>query len=350
MSDITFEEYEYYMKNRPHVVILGAGASCAAIPDGDKYGRKISAMSGFIEKLGLGNILSKVELITESNNLEDIYMELDERGKVEPVCKEVKNELEVAIREYMNGFELPDKATIYDFLVLSLTSKDLIATFNWDPFLVQAIGRVQKYTKNIPQVAFLHGNVAVGYCSKDNIMGNVGMTCRCGQTLKPTSLLFPIKNKDYASDIAISKSWKQLKNALKNAYMVTIFGYSAPTSDAEAVAMLKQAWGSVDERKLEEIELIDIRDEEVVIESWNQFIHTHHYSYHTDFFNTTLARCPRRSCEATFDRLMNCIWLDGNKGFKKGMDFSDIDNIVGFLIDEENRNVGMRKPLSNPYH
>ena len=350
MSDITFEEYEYYMKNRPHVVILGAGASCAAIPDGDKYGRRISAMSGFIEKLGLGNILSKVELITESNNLEDIYMELDERGKVEPVCKEVKNELEVAIREYMNGFELPDKATIYDFLVLSLTSKDLIATFNWDPFLVQAIGRVQKYTKNIPQVAFLHGNVAVGYCSKDNIMGNVGMTCRCGQTLKPTSLLFPIKNKDYASDIAISKSWKQLKNALKNAYMVTIFGYSAPTSDAEAVAMLKQAWGSVDERKLEEIELIDIRDEEVVIESWNQFIHTHHYSYHTDFFNTTLARCPRRSCEATFDRLMNCIWLDGNKGFKKGMDFSDIDNIVGFLIDEENRNVGMRKPLSNPYH
>jgi hypothetical protein len=277
-------------------------------------------------------------------------MELDERGKEEPVCKEVKNELEVAIREYMNGFELPDKATIYDFLVLSLTSKDLIATFNWDPFLVQAIGRVQKYTKNIPQVAFLHGNVAVGYCSKDNIMGNVGMTCRCGQTLKPTSLLFPIKNKDYTSDIAISKSWKQLKNALKNAYMVTIFGYSAPTSDAEAVAMLKQAWGSVDERKLEEIELIDIRDEEAVIESWNQFIHTHHYSYHTDFFTTTLARCPRRSCEATFDRLMNCIWLDGNKGFKKGMDFSDIDNIVGFLIDEENRNVGMRKPLSNPYH
>lgn len=350
MSDITVAEYEYYMKNRPHVVILGAGASCAAIPDGDKYGRKISAMSGFIEKLGLGDILSKVELITESNNLEDIYMELDERGKEEPVCKEVKNELEVAIREYMNGFELPDKATIYDFLVLSLTSKDLIATFNWDPFLVQAIGRVQKYTKNIPQVAFLHGNVAVGYCSKDNIMGNVGMTCRCGQTLKPTSLLFPIKNKDYTSDIAISKSWKQLKYALKNAYMVTIFGYSAPTSDAEAVAMLKQAWGSVDERKLEEIELIDIRDEEAVIESWNQFIHTHHYSYHTDFFNTTLARCPRRSCEATFDRLMNCIWLDGNKGFKKGMDFSDIDNIVGFLIDEENRNVGMRKPLSNPYH
>lgn len=349
MSDITVEEFEYYMKNRPHVVILGAGASCAAIPDGDKYGRKISAMSGFIEKLSLEAILSKVDLITESNNLEDIYMELDERGKEEAVCEEVKNELEVAIREYMNGFELPDKATIYDFLVLSLTSKDLIATFNWDPFLVQAIGRAQKFTSNIPQVAFLHGNVAVGYCADDNIMGNVGMVCRCGKRLKPTTLLFPIKNKDYSSDIAISKSWKTLKNALERAYMVTIFGYSAPSSDAEAVSMLKQAWGSVDERKMEEIELIDIRDEETVIESWNQFIHTHHYSFHTSFFDTTLARCPRRSCEATFDRLMNCIWLDGSKGFKEGMDFDDIGCLTSVLIQEENENQGKKRALSNPY-
>lgn len=67
----------------------------------------------------------------------------------------------------MSDFELPDEPTIYDFLVMSLTNKDLIATFNWDPFLVQAIGRIQKYTDNIPQVAFLHGNVAVGYCSDD---------------------------------------------------------------------------------------------------------------------------------------------------------------------------------------
>ncbi len=59
MPDITVEEYEYYMKKRPYVVILGAGASCAAIPDGDKYGRKISAMSGFIEKLGFWGILKR---------------------------------------------------------------------------------------------------------------------------------------------------------------------------------------------------------------------------------------------------------------------------------------------------
>jgi hypothetical protein len=349
VADISIQEDEYYMKNRPHVVILGAGASCAAIPNGDKNGRKISAMSGFIDKLGFRKLLNKVDIHTASGNLEDIYMELDERSETEHKCKAVKEELESSIRDYMNGFVLPDVPTVYDFLVMSLTEKDLIATFNWDPFLVQAIGRAQKFTRNIPQVAFLHGNVAVGYCADDNIMGNVGMVCRCGKRLKPTSLLFPIKNKDYSSDIAISKSWKTLKNALERAYMVTIFGYSAPSSDVEAVSMLKQAWGSVDERKMEEIELIDIRDEETVIESWNQFIHTHHYSFHTSFFDTTLARCPRRSCEATFDRLMNCIWLDGSKGFKEGMDFNDIGRLTSVLIQEENDNHGKKRALSNPY-
>lgn len=350
MSDISLEEYEYYMKNRPHVVILGAGASCAVIPNGDKNGKWISAMSGFIKKLGLSDIIEKVSINTKSDNLEDIYMELDERSNNEPDCFEVKNELETVIREYMSSFVLPDEPTVYDFLVMSLTSKDLIATFNWDPFLVQAIARAQRYTNNIPQVAFLHGNVAVGYCEDDNIMGNVGRLCKCGKPLSPMKLLFPIKKKDYTSDTAINKSWKQLRNALEKAYMVTIFGYSAPASDAEAVDMLKQAWGAVDERKLEEIELIDIRDENEVIKSWSQFIHTHHYSYHTSFFDSTLAKCPRRSCEATFDRLMNCIWLDDSKGFKEGMSFSDIDEKTYRLIEEECINKGVRKSLTNPYH
>ena len=43
----------------------------------------------------------------------------------------------------------------------------------------------------------------------------------------------------------ISKAWKTLNKALEKAYMVTVFGYSAPKSDAEAVAMMKKAWGSV---------------------------------------------------------------------------------------------------------
>lgn len=222
-----YEDYEGCMKRRPHVVILGAGASCAAIPNGDKYGKKISATSGFIEKLGLSSVISKVDICTSSDNLEDIYMELDERSKADPCVQAVKEELEKKIWAYMSDYQLPDTPTIYDFLVMSLTSKDLIATFNWDPFLVQAIGRAMKYTRNIPPVAFLHGNVAAGFCVKDSIMGNVGRPCsKCGVPLAPTKLLFPIKKKDYNSDIAISKGWKMLSNALEKAYIVTIFGYS----------------------------------------------------------------------------------------------------------------------------
>lgn len=74
--------FEELMKKRPHVVILGAGASCAAIPNGDKNGKKISAMDGFIEKIGLSELLSKIVLSTTSKNLEDIYMELDERSNL----------------------------------------------------------------------------------------------------------------------------------------------------------------------------------------------------------------------------------------------------------------------------
>ena len=75
--------------------------------------------------------------------------------------------------------------------------------------------------------------------------------------------------------------------------------------------------------------------EDEVVESWDEFIHTHHYSYHNSFFTTTLGRCPRRSCEATFDRLMNNVFLDEDRGFRENMDFIDIDKLTCDLIIEE---------------
>lgn len=345
-----YVDFEINMKKRPHIVILGAGASCATIPHGDKFGKKISAMNGFIDKLGLNDILTKVKINTPSNNLEDIYMELDERSFTEPRCQEVKEKLENEIRDYMLSYHIPDEPTIYDFLLLSLTSKDLIATFNWDPLLVQALNRVVKITTNIPALAFLHGNVGVGFCKDDNVMGNISSICsKCGKALSPMKLLFPIKKKDYNSDVAISKSWATLCNALEVAYMVTIFGYSAPKSDFEAVKMLKLAWGRVEDRNLEEIELVDIRDEDSVISSWDDFIHTHHYSFHNTFFDTTLARYPRRSCEATFDRLMKLHWLDGSNGFKDDMSFDDIKQFVKSLLDDENNAKTHNTMLADPY-
>lgn len=342
-------EVEYFIKNRPHVVILGAGASCAAIPNGDKNGRKIPAMKGFIEAFGLEKILEKVTINTTSDNLEDIYMELERRSAKEPLCAEIQHELNDAIREGMNSYLLPDKPTIYDFLILSLRRKDLIATFNWDPFLVQAYKRVARYTNNLPNLIFLHGNVAVGFCEQDEILGNAGEKCRYGHELKPLQLLYPVANKDYTSDAGIAASWRELNNALERAYMVTIFGYSAPKSDVQAIEMMKKAWGTVERREYEQIEVINIGAEEKVIKSWEDFIHTHHYDYCTNFFASSLAKYPRRTCDTLFDNTMKCRWRIDDLGFKDGMSFENILELIRPLLDDEESKAGRRSVLCNPY-
>lgn len=51
---------------RSHTVILGAGATIAAIPDGDKNGKSSSVMNGLLKKLNLEEILAGVELQTKS--------------------------------------------------------------------------------------------------------------------------------------------------------------------------------------------------------------------------------------------------------------------------------------------
>ena len=48
---------------RAHTVILGAGATIAAIPKGDKNGMKSSVMTGLINNLHLEDILNGIESI-----------------------------------------------------------------------------------------------------------------------------------------------------------------------------------------------------------------------------------------------------------------------------------------------
>lgn len=117
-----------------HTVLLGAGATMAAIPNGDKNGQKSSVMNNLFSELGMDYILKNVDLHTSSKNLEDIYSELASR----PECKDVVQVIEKSLYDYFASLELPDYPTIYDYLILSLTGKDVIATFNWDPLLIQA--------------------------------------------------------------------------------------------------------------------------------------------------------------------------------------------------------------------
>lgn len=144
---------------RAHTVILGAGATIATIPNGDKNGKKSSVMSGLIEKLGMDDIFAGITMNTSSDNLEDIYSELYAR----PECKEVLLEPEKRLYNYFASLQIPDEPTVYDLLILGLTNKDAIATFNWDPLLIQAYVRCFDVTDNLPKIYCLYGNVAMGF-------------------------------------------------------------------------------------------------------------------------------------------------------------------------------------------
>lgn len=282
-----------------HVVILGAGASIASnLFAPEAHGLKLPSMNDLPDVVGLHGVLSYFPKECITDNFEETYSNIVEK---EPnnYCIKVMNDL---IYAYFKSLELPDKPTIYDYLVMSLRSKDLIATFNWDPFLYQAWWR-NYFHGSKPQLVFLHGNVAIGFDAENNMFGPVGTISRTtGKYYEPTQLLYPVKHKDYHKDIFIRKQWEILQECLDkercNTNNVTVFGYSAPVTDVEAREMMKKAWGNVNNRNMEQFEIIDIRPENEVVNSWKDFVYVDHYDYCRDFFDSSLAQYPRRTDEA----------------------------------------------------
>lgn len=327
------EEIQQVEVGKPHVVILGAGASYAAFPNGDKNGRKLPLMNNFVKTLGIEDLIARTGLSVSSNNFENIYSEIHKK----PELKDIRDELENIVYQYFHEMELPDEPTIYDHLVLSLRNKDFIATFNWDPFLVQAIRRNGARFK-LPRPLFLHGNVEVGYCPDGHMMGNNGTRCsQCAKLLVQTKLLYPVSEKNYHLDEFISRQWTTLADVLKHTFMVSIFGYGAPTSDASAIALLKEAWGSVDKRVLEEFEVIDIRNEEDLRETWSPFIHSHHYRVEKDFYNSWIANHPRRTGEAYINQFIYAKFIENNP-LPKTKNFEELWAWYDKLQDIENAN------------
>lgn len=280
----------------PHVVILGAGASIATIPDGDKQGRNLSTMNGFFDTLGYDLNLEARFGKEQSRNLEELYNVADQ---------ELKDEMEYLIEEHFKRIKIPDSPTIYDQLLIGLRSKDLVATFNWDPLIIQAYIRNQNEF-NLPQIVFLHGNIAVYYCPNHprKIGFESGLCPHCNSRLVRPNLLYPTNKKDYNQTLFLSRQWEILSAHLQCARWVTIFGYSAPKTDIEAKNLMKKAWGSPQQRALEEIEFIDIKPQEQLDQDWHEFIHSHHRRTHKSFYDSHIAIFPRRTIEAYNEEIL----------------------------------------------
>lgn len=98
------------MRGRPHLFILGAGATKATIPNGDKYGRQSPVMENFMQEIGIDGLLDGVKLKTKSNNIEAIYSELASK----PEYTDVVRKIEDGIVNHYRKMQIPDKPTLYD--------------------------------------------------------------------------------------------------------------------------------------------------------------------------------------------------------------------------------------------
>ncbi|MBI5048959.1 MAG: hypothetical protein HZB54_08445 [Deltaproteobacteria bacterium] len=292
---------------KPHVVILGAGASKASFPHGDRNGKKLPLMDDFIDVLELAPLLDKTDVEYKSRNFEEIYADLYGRREYASICRE----LEILIYRYFSELKITDVPCRYDHLILSLREKDVIATFNWDPFLMQAYLRNKRRYKKLPELLFLHGNVAVGVCLRHRERGINGNLCsRCRKPYMPTKLFYPVLQKNYHDEPDIADQWSRLDEYLKDALLVTIFGYGAPASDWDARKLLKKGWGEPLDRRLEQIEIIDRKDKDrdALRKTWKSFIHAEHYDIRSDFYDSWIADYPRRTGEAFYNQYIRNSW------------------------------------------
>jgi len=256
--------------------------------------------------VGAGQI-EEAGLEPNPEDFEALYDDLATSGQHDTVIVEIESR----VRDYFTHLELPPTATVYDYLLLSLRPKDLIATFNWDPLLVQAFRRHAGFI-SMPQLAFLHGNVAVGFCDTHQKCGWHDERCPvCKKLFSPSSLLFPVRNKDYKAQPFIRSQWALLEDLLEEAYFFTIFGYRAPTTDAAARSLLLRVWSKNRTREIAEIEMIDTRSAEDLRRTWEDFIVRSHSITGDDVMRSYTSWHPRRSCDALFAATMrNDPWGD----------------------------------------
>lgn len=319
MSNLSVSKEELaklVMSDKPHVIILGAGASRAVCPNGDKNKKKLPLMNDLADCLDLKPKLIEWN-IHPDQNFEDVFSSLYEKEEFEKT-----RELEYLIWAYMDKLRLPDKPTIYDHLVLSLREKDFIASFNWDPLLLHAYHRNSNRGIELPRIAFLHGNVKQGFCEEHKRVNYVGEKCeRCQKLLKPTSLLYPIKKKNYTEKDVIRIQWDRLAKHLDSAFMLTIFGYSGPKTDEEAIDMIKKHWTK--QRFLDDTNFITKQNQDEAYEHWKPFIKSHHFRIDDDFYKTDLAKYPRRTFENSWTNNAEAKFTEENP-IPADMDFPEL--------------------------
>ena len=291
-------------------------------------------MADFVAKIGIEQIISGAGY-NSSGNFEEIYSRIYAENR-----EKTLEELHSTIRGYFSNLKIPDAPTFYDYLVLSLRPKDAIVTFNWDPLIIQVYKRWRHLGQVLPELIFLHGNVDLGVDLKKNTYGFLSDK----PELTPTRLLYPVKKKNYNSDEFVADQWARATEALSEAYLVSIVGYSAPQTDIEAKSLLLKAWRDNSTRTLAQLSIIDIRNVEEVEASWSEFLEDVHGGAASDIWQQYLMSHPRRSCEAfAFATLQQDPWHED--GYPKAKTLKELEAWIKPLVEEEKTGKLSGKPL-----
>jgi len=328
--------------SKPHLIILGAGASIASYYDWGASGPVLPSMNSLAKDLGLSKKIEKYGLNPEKN-FEDLYSEICESGEYDELVLLMKSR----IVSYFSKLRLPDTVTVYDKLILSLRDKDCIATFNWDPFLIQAWNRNYNAVRgNVPHLLFLHGNVGVNICDKCRRQYFESSVCRnCGNLTEKVDLLYPVKNKNYASSEYLKIQWSLLSKVVSQSYLLTIFGYSAPKTDIEARKILLSAWSNNSVHEFAETEIVDIADKRAVEKNWKDFLFSHHYSIHKNINNSWLLKNPRRSCDSFSGSTLHCRPWD----LKPMPRFKNLKRLHTWIMDKVEEEIKMKNGKINNF-
>ena len=338
MNGMTREdEINCDLRARSHFVLLGAGASRAALPNGDRHGRQVPLLREVAEVMDLASDFPDDLAGLARDDFEAAYSEFADRGSDTSVVDE-------KVRSFFASLEIPDEPNLYDSLQLALRRKDLIFTFNWDPLLVQSRRRLLEHgvpDERLPRLHFLHGNTVIGSCDEHARMGLIGQRCDgCGAQYVPSRLLYPVKHKNYQDGSFIEAEWATAKQSLHASSIFTVFGYSAPTTDVEAIELLTEAWGDVEtDRALDQVEIINRpgADHDALRSTWDPFIHTHHYDIFEKFEDSWIAQHPRRTMEAFVHQYLEAQFIENNPVPMDLPELKDLIDWFGDLFDAEDR-------------
>ena len=139
----------------------------------------------------------------------------------------------------------------------------------------------------------------------------------------------------------MKRQWDDFEAYLEDCSILTIFGYSAPKTDVEAIEKLQKAFARLyDNRFLDHIEIIEKPgfNRTEISEAWLELSsHTHeHISLMESFYDSYLAQFPRRSIEGYFKSNIEGWWGTSSISFTKDTTTLDaVKSTISPLLKDE---------------